>query len=75
MHPGPDRGGHRVEIKFTPREETAGNTFAHQTEQMRQKHGRHRTYVGDATEITIVTPRDEDRTNSASGTNPGQNSR
>ncbi len=44
--------GDHVVISFSPREQSAANGIAHQTEQMRRKHGRHRTYVGDAAEIT-----------------------
>jgi hypothetical protein len=55
--------GDRVEIKFNKREDSAGNTLAHQSDQMRQKYGRHRTYVVDATSITILPSdgRDNDR--------------
>ncbi len=67
--------GDHVVISFNPREESGASSVAHQTEQMRQKHGRHRTYVGYATEITIVTPRDEDRSDSAAGRKPGEGSR
>ena len=45
--------GDHVEIQFTPREES-GSAVAHQTEQMRGKHGRHRTHVGYASEITLL---------------------
>jgi hypothetical protein len=55
--------GDRVEIKFTRREESSGNAVQHQTEQMRQKHGRHRTFVVNASEITILPDRDEDHSN------------
>ena len=46
--------GDRVEIQFTPREESAGRPGANQTAQMRGTHGRDRTYVGDANAITIL---------------------
>ena len=48
--------GDHVEIQFTPREES-GSAIAHQTEQMRSKHGRHRTHVGYASEITLLPPK------------------
>ena len=48
--------GDHVEIQFTPREES-GSAPAHQTEQMRGKHGRHRTHVGYASEITVLPPK------------------
>ncbi len=46
--------GDRVEIQFTPREESAGRPGANQTARMRGRHGRDRTYVGDANAITIL---------------------
>jgi hypothetical protein len=51
--------GDTVEIEFTPRDETAGHPGATQTAQMRQKHGRDRTYVGEAEEITILPSKHE----------------
>jgi hypothetical protein len=46
--------GDRVEIQFTPRQESAGNPGANQTQQMRRTHGRNRTFVGVASSITIL---------------------
>jgi hypothetical protein len=46
--------GDRVEIQFTRSDETSANTPAHQSERMRRTHGRHRTFVGYASEITIL---------------------
>jgi hypothetical protein len=46
--------GDHVEIKFSPSDNSATNTGAHQSQQMRQKHGRHRTFVGYATEVKIL---------------------
>jgi hypothetical protein len=51
--------GDTVEIEFTPRDETAGHPGATQTAQMRQKHGRDRTFVGEAEEITILPSKHE----------------
>ena len=51
--------GDSVEIEFTPRDETAGHPGATQTAQMRQKHGRDRTFVGEAEEITILPSKHE----------------
>jgi hypothetical protein len=56
--------GDHVEIQFNRREESGANSVAHQTEQMRQKHGRHRTFVVNASSITILPSRDEDRSGS-----------
>jgi len=46
--------GEHVEIQFALRDDTSSSGSAHQTEQMRRKHGRHRTFVGNATEVTIL---------------------
>ncbi|MGP0068885.1 MAG: hypothetical protein ACLQGP_35455 [Isosphaeraceae bacterium] len=56
--------GDRVEIQFEPREESSGSHMAHQTNRMREKHGRLRTHVGIATEVTIMTSRDEEHSGS-----------
>lgn len=56
--------GDHVEIQFSRREESSANAVAHQTEQMRQKHGRHRTFVGSASSITIMAYKDGDRSGS-----------
>jgi len=56
--------GDHVEIQFARHDESGASNSAHQTEQMRGKHGRHRTFVGDATLITIVPPRDRDQASS-----------
>jgi hypothetical protein len=56
--------GDHVEIQFNRREESGANSVAHQTEQMRRKHGRHRTFVGNASSITILSYKDEDRSGS-----------
>jgi hypothetical protein len=50
--------GDHVEIQFTKNDDSASTGFAHQTEQMRRKHGRHRTHVGFASEITIQPNKD-----------------
>lgn len=49
--------GDRVVIVFARREHSGANAAAHHTERMRRKHGRHRIFFGDATEITILPPR------------------
>jgi hypothetical protein len=46
--------GDHVEIQFTKNDDSGSTGTAHQTEQMRRKHGRHRTHVGFASEITIL---------------------
>lgn len=54
--------GDHVELQFSPGDESASNRGVHQSPQMRQKHGRHRTFVGFATEITVVPRKDHDKT-------------
>jgi hypothetical protein len=61
--------GDHVEIKFSHGDNSASNAGVHQTQQMRQKHGRHRTFVGFATEVTVLPHRDHDQSSStATGT-------
>jgi len=48
--------GEMVEIQFIPRSENNERQVGHQTEKMRQTHGRDRTYVGYAAEVTILEP-------------------
>ena len=47
--------GDHVEIQFTKNDDSGSTGNAHQTEQMRHKHGRHRTHVGFATEVKILS--------------------
>jgi hypothetical protein len=68
--------GDHVEIQFNRREESGANSVAHQTEQMRQKHGRHRTFVGTATSITILSSyKDENRSGSKTERNSNERPR
>jgi hypothetical protein len=46
--------GDHVEIQFALREDS-GSAPAHQTDQLRKKHGRHRTHVGYASEIKVLS--------------------
>ncbi len=46
--------GDRVEIQFSPQEESGANKNVHQNQQMRQTHGRDRTFVGYATSIMVL---------------------
>jgi hypothetical protein len=59
--------GDRVEVQFTPEEDSAAHQNIHQSQQMRQKHGRHRTHVGYATAITIMPPHEHAQSSSATG--------
>jgi hypothetical protein len=58
--------GDHVELQFSPGDESASNRGVHQSPQMRQTHGRHRTFVGFATEITVLPRKDHDKTSSTS---------
>jgi len=59
--------GDHVEIQFNHREESGATNNVHQTERMRQKHGRHRTFVGSATSITILPPMEHQQSGSGRG--------
>jgi hypothetical protein len=50
--------GDHVEIQFVNNEGWSSSHPAHQTDQMSRKHGRHRTYFGQATAVTIMASRD-----------------
>src|SRR5262249_36263145 len=58
--------GDHVEIQFNRRDESGEGHVAHQSERMRGKHGRHRTHVGYATEVTILVPKDGEHARSGS---------
>ena len=63
--------GDHVEIAFVPEDASDKTHVAQQNEQMRQKHGRHRTMVGYATDVTIVPP--EEHGSSDAGHQRGSN--
>jgi hypothetical protein len=50
--------GDHVEIQFVSNEGWSASHPAHQTDQMSRKHGRHRTYFGQATSVTIMAAKD-----------------
>jgi len=56
--------GDHVEIQFARNDESGASNSAHQTEQMRSKHGRHRTFVGYGTSITIMPSKEHDQSGS-----------
>jgi hypothetical protein len=62
--------GDHVEIQFNRGEESGANSGVHQTQQMRQKHGRHRTFVGFATAITILPSREHNQAGTRGESNP-----
>ncbi len=55
--------GDRVEVTLNVRNET--NNTQNQTEEMRRKHGRHRTYFGDAAMINLLSEPASDNARSA----------
>jgi hypothetical protein len=67
--------GDHVEAQFTPHEDSAAHNNVHLSQQMREKHGRHRTHVGFATEITILPGSDHDRSNARSGAKSNEDSK
>jgi hypothetical protein len=56
--------GDHVEIQFTHHEQSGATNDVHQTQRMREKHGRHRTFVGTATSITILPPMEHQQSGS-----------
>jgi hypothetical protein len=56
--------GDHIEVQFSKHEDSNATNNAHQNQQMRQKHGRHRTFVGYATSITMLPESDHDKMNS-----------
>ena len=58
--------GDHVEIQFQHRDESTESHVGHQTQRMRKKHGRHRTHVGYATEVTIIVPKDDGQSHTGS---------
>jgi hypothetical protein len=67
--------GDHVEVQFIPEEDSAAHNNIHLSQQMRQKHGRHRTHVGYATAITIMPPREHAQAGSESGTKSNDGSK
>jgi hypothetical protein len=69
--------GDHVDIQFSPGEESASNPNrgVHQSERMRQQHGRHRTFVGYVTAITVMPCKDHDKGGSATEATSGERAR
>jgi hypothetical protein len=57
--------GDHVQVQFSPQEDSGANNL-HQSQQMRQKHGRHRTFVGFATSITVRPAPEHNKSSSGS---------
>lgn len=67
--------GDRVEIQFMCRDESHSNTNTVHSDKAKMKHGRHRTFVGDANWITILPQKhDEHQDTSAKGASKGNSS-
>jgi len=58
--------GDRVEIQFMPRDESQSGANTVQSDKSKAKHGRHRTFVGDANWITILPQKHDDHHGSSS---------
>jgi hypothetical protein len=67
--------GDRVEVEFTRAEDSVAHNNIHQSQQMRQKHGRHRTHVGYATAVTILPSREHAQSSSGSGAKSNEGSK
>jgi hypothetical protein len=67
--------GDRVEVQFAPAEDSVAHNNVHQSQQIRQKHGCHRTHVGYATEITILPSREHAQLSSGSGAKSNEGSK
>jgi hypothetical protein len=57
--------GDHVEIQFALSQDSGSTNSIHQSEQMRRRHGRDRTHVGYASEITILPEKDHDKATSS----------
>jgi hypothetical protein len=57
--------GDHVEVQLSMLDDSNASNNVHQSQQMRQKHGRHRTFVGYATSITELIDSDHAKTSSA----------
>ena len=62
--------GDHVEIQFVMNEGWSASHPAHQTDQMARKHGRHRTFLGQATSVTILASKDTNAAHSETRENP-----
>jgi hypothetical protein len=75
--------GEIVEIEFNPQDESAANAVSPKTQQMRRTHGRHRTFSGYATSVTILPrkdwgrdrDRDEEKSSTTKDTSSTDNSK
>jgi hypothetical protein len=67
--------GDHVEVQFSPQEESAANNNVHQNQQLRQTHGRHRTFVGYATSITVLPAKEHEKSHVERNTGSEERSR
>jgi hypothetical protein len=56
--------GDRVEVQFVRRDDSNSGTNVH-NDKAKMKHGRHRTFIGDANSITIMPSKDDDHASSS----------
>jgi hypothetical protein len=56
--------GDHVEIQFSRQEESGANNNVHLNQQMRQSHGRNRTFVGYAMSIKVLPAKDHEKSSS-----------
>lgn len=67
--------GDHVEIAFTPFEDSDAHKHVHQSQHMQSKHGRHRTHIGYATAITILSTPEQGQNGSAGDKKSSDNSK
>ncbi len=67
--------GDHVELQFSPGKDSGSNRGVHQSPQMRQKHGHHRTFVGFATAITVMPRKDHDKANATTDARSNERAR
>jgi hypothetical protein len=62
--------GDHVEVQFSMHEDSNASTNVHLNQQMRQRHGRHRTFVGYATSITVLPDGEHDKASAGQDRKP-----
>ena len=64
--------GDHVEVQFSMHEDSHASNGVHMNQQMRQRHGRHRTFVGYAMSITVMPEAEHDKASAAHDTKPNE---
>jgi hypothetical protein len=67
--------GDHVEIEFSNSEESGSTQNVHQSQRMRQTHGRDRTFVGYATSIVVVPGKDHEKARSTTDSTSNERAR